>query len=51
MKSCENYPVWNSSKLRTVRVYFTVKSSNISITPDSRTDIYVNTSKLREVYV
>lgn len=47
MKSCENYPVWNSSKLRTVRVYFTVQS--ISITLDIRNDIYVN--KLREVYV
>lgn len=46
MKSCENYPVWNSLKRRTVRVYFTVQSI---ITQDSRTDIYLN--KLREVYV
>lgn len=46
MKSCENYPVWNSLKRRSVRVYFTVQSN---ITQDSRTDIYVN--KLREVYV
>lgn len=47
MKSCENYPVSNSLERRTVRVYFTVQS--ISITPDIRTDIYVN--NLREVYV
>lgn len=49
MKSYENYPVWNSLKRHTVRVYFTVQSRNICTTRDSRTDIYVN--KLREVYV